>query len=1058
MVTGTTGNDYITLSGQSGDVTVDLLAGHDWLNAASDWSSVNATATIHGDDGTDTLDLTGFFLSATGSGFGGQVVTLQNGITLTDIWDGIERVRITGTDVSTGHSFVTGDSNDVLDLRSSQNDQPVDITTNGGDDQIILRDDYSSGTIDAGDGNDVVDLQFVTGNSGLANAFDIFGGAGADTLTGSAGGDTMHGGGGDDAYHVGAGDSVVELTGEGIDTVYTGIDHTLADNVENLISEPWSVFSQDLTGNALDNHIVGYLYGSSNIDGGAGADIMEGGYHPDTYHVDNAGDTIIEQVAPGGLYSDTVFSSVSYTIGDNIEILKLIGGDSIDGTGNELANEITGNAAANTLTGGAGDDRLIGGLGADTLVGGADNDYYEVDDAGDVVVELAGGGNDTVASSITTYTMADNVETLMLLPGALNGIGNATDNVIDGNASANVIDGGAGRDTMRGGGGDDTYYVDDPFDQILDEVSKTIDPNAGTDTVYSSASSYTMAKNIEIMILTGTADINGTGSAIANVIDGNSGNNVIDGGAGADTMSGGPGDDTYYVDNPGDIAYEGSAANGHDTVFSTASFTIGSAIETLVLLGSGNTSATGNNSPNYIVGNSGNNVIDGRMGADTMEGGLGNDTYYVDYSGDVVIEASNAGIDTVRSSYAYHTLEANVENLILVAGSAAKFGTGNNLANIIEGNELANVLDGMAGADTLKGGNGDDIYYVDNSGDSVVEASGAGSDTVYSSASSYTIGANAETLVLTGSAISGSGNSSDNLIQGNSGNNSLDGKVGYDTMVGGLGDDGYYVDSSHDVVVENSGGGTDIVRSSASSYILAANVENLILIGSAVTGFGNGLDNIIVGNAEDNLINGGAGADTMSGGSGNDTYVVDNVLDVINETSTGLDPNAGDDTVRSSVSYTLAKNVENLVLLSGNTNATGNSLDNAITGSSGNNTLDGLLGNDTLDGGSGLDGFLFDTALNSSTNVDDILNFSLADDTILLDRSIFTQAGANGTLAASAFRLGSFAQDADDRILYDPGSGNIFYDADGNGAGTALLFAHVTPGLVLSAADFLIVP
>ena len=157
-------------------------------------------------------------------------------------------------------------------------------------------------------------------------------------------------------------------------------------------------------------------------------------------------------------------------------------------------------------------------------------------------------------------------------------------------------------------------------------------------------------------------------------------------------------------------------------------------------------------------------------------------------------------------------------------------------------------------------------------------------------------------------------------------------------------------------------------------------------------------------------------------------------------------------------------------------NGTGNGSDNTITGNGGNNrlygaggddalngaggadTLNGGLGNDTLDGGSGLDRFLFDTALNSTTNVDDIIDFVIADDTIVLDRGIFTQAGANGTLAASAFRLGGFAQDADDRILYDPGSGNIFYDADGNGPGSALLFAHVTPGLVLTAADFLIVP
>jgi Ca2+-binding RTX toxin-like protein len=1068
MVTGTTGNDEITLSGQTGDVTVDLLAGDDLLHVPVDWANVDATATIHGDDGYDTLDLTGLFLSATGSGFSGQIVTQYNGVTLTDNWDGIESVHIGGTDISTSHSFVTGDSDDTIFLLPSQNGQTVDITTNGGDDSVTLSQNvpsgiYYSGTIDVGVGNDVVDLHLVTGNGGVADAFDIFGGAGADSLRGSAGPDTLHGGDGDDAYYVpfDQDDTVVELANEGIDTVYTNGNYTLTDNFENLLYFQFGNLDNHapsfLTGNALDNHIVGS--GGTTIDGGAGADTMENGL---TYYVDNVGDVVIE--GEGASNEDTVYSSVTYTIGDNIENLRLTGNEAIDGTGNAEDNDIFGNSAVNTLTGGDGNDRLIGGLGNDTLIGGNGDDYYEVEQAGDVVVELGGIHDfDKVVSHVTSYTLTSGVEVLTLVAGvALNGTGNALVNYIETqfNHDDNVIDGGAGADTMRGGGGDDTYYVDDPFDQILDEMSTTLDADAGTDTIYSSASSYTMAKNIEIMILTGAGNINATGNAIANQIDGNSGNNVIDGSFGADTMRGGAGDDTYYVDNPGDIAYEGSAANGNDTVFSTISYTIGSAIETLVLLGSGNTSGTGNNSANHIVGNSGNNVIDGRMGADTMEGGLGNDTYYVDYSGDVVVEASGGGTDTVRSSYYSHTLAANVENLILVAGSAARTGTGNNLANVIDGNEFANVLDGMGGADTMRGGNGDDTYYVDNPGDVAYEASAAGgNDRVNSSASSFTLGVNVESLYLTGTGnISGSGNSLDNFIQGNSGNNSIDGKVGYDTMAGGLGDDGYYVDSSHDVVIENAGAGNDTVRSSASAYILAANVENLILIGSAATGFGNNLDNFIYGNDGDNLINGGAGADTMAGGRGDDTYVVDNVLDVINETSTGLDPNAGDDTVRSSVSYTLAKNVENLVLTTGNTNGTGNGLDNALTGSSGNNTLDGLLGNDTLDGGSGLDRFLFDTALNSTTNVDDILNFSIADDTILLDRSIFTQAGANGTLAASAFRLGSFAQDPDDRIIYDPGSGNIFYDADGNGAGTALLFAHVTPGLVLSAADFLIVP
>ncbi len=456
-----------------------------------------------------------------------------------------------------------------------------------------------------------------------------------------------------------------------------------------------------------------------------------------------------------------------------------------------------------------------------------------------------------------------------------------------------------------------------------------------------------------------------------------------------------------------------------------------------------------------------------------MTGGLGDDTYHVDQAGDLVVEAGGGGTDTVRSTRAAYALTANVETLILVAGSGAVSGTGNGLANTIEGNELANVLDGGGGADTMKGGNGNDVYRVDNVSDKVYEASAAGgSDTVNSSVSFY-LPANVETLNLTGAGnISGVGNAGANLLQGNSGNNSLDGRGGDDVMKGGAGDDGYYVDSSLDHVVENAGAGTDTVRSSASSYTLTANVENLVLIGSATSGTGNGLANILQGNASANVLDGGAGADLMRGAGGDDSYRVDNPGDLVYEAA-----GEGTDTMLSAISLTLAANVEILTLTGGAAlNGAGNGGDNMINGNGGNNrlygaagedslngaggadTLIGGLGNDSLAGGSGQDGFLFDTALSSTANVDDILDFVVADDRILLDRGIFTQAGPNGTLGAGAFRVGGFAQDVDDRILYDPGSGNLFYDADGSGPGSALWFAHVTPGLGLTEADFLIVP
>jgi Ca2+-binding RTX toxin-like protein len=611
------------------------------------------------------------------------------------------------------------------------------------------------------------------------------------------------------------------------------------------------------------------------------------------------------------------------------------------------------------------------------MYGGTGDDTYLVDNAKDIIVELAGEGTDTVQSWIS-FILGNELENLYLLGTAnINATGNAFNNHLFGNDGNNTLNGGAGFDYMAGGLGNDAYIVDSAGDTVLEFADE------GTDTVWSSVS-YELFVNLENLVLTGTAAIDGTGNVLDNTITGNAavntlwgldGNDTLDGGAGADTLIGGEGDDTYYIDNILDVVVE-AADEGIDTVITAISYTLGAQIENLILTGKAATNATGNDLTNTIIGNDGKNIIDGGIGddyldggkgIDTLIGGLGNDTFVLDNKKDVIIENPGEGIDTVIAGFTY-TLGDDLENLILLDGVKGKQNViGNAADNMLTGNSNANTLDGRAGADTMAGGGGNDVYFVDDVGDLVIENADEGIDTVYASVS-FAMGDNVEKLILTSTAhIHATGNALDNTITGNNGNNTLDGGAGADVLDGGLGDDTYIVDHAGDVLKDR--GGLDTVMASL-SWTLATGFENLTLTGAAdLDGIGNAGVNVLIGNDGNNTLDGGGGHDTLTGGfgadrliggAGNDTliggegddiYVIDTLGYMIIE-----DVGEGVDTVETTVSYTLGANLENLLLLgTGGISGTGNALDNVLTGNRGANSLSGGDGNDTLEGGDGHD-------------------------------------------------------------------------------------------------------
>ncbi|TAW20173.1 hypothetical protein ELI20_02500 [Rhizobium ruizarguesonis] len=1048
-----------------------------------------ATDTLSGGAGNDTLDgWTGADTLIGGTGNDTYVIDNADDRVTEAANGGIDTVRTTlaaytlGSDVEnltySGTAAFTGTGNslantikgaagaDTLDGKAG-----ADILIGGAGNDIYIVDDLSDVVTEGlNEGTDLIkalssyaltanveNLTFIgtgdfsgTGNS-LANA--ITGGAGNDLLDGGAGNDTLSGGAGNDIYVVdSASDVINEQVSAGTDEIRTALAaYSIAAlvNVENLTYSGSASFTG--TGNALANTITGGT-GNDTLNGGTGADGLIGGAGDDAYIVDNAGDSVTEDVDAG---SDTVRTTLaSYTLAANVENLTYIGTVAFTGTGNDLANTIRGAAGADTLDGGAG---------ADSLIGGAGNDTYIVDDLADVVTEAAEVGIDTVRTTLAAYTLGANVESLLYTgSGSFTGTGNALVNTITGGAGNDTLDGGtgndtliggagndtliggAGSDTMSGGTGDDIYVVDSATDVINEAVG------AGTDEIRTALAAYSIAAlvNVENLTYTGSANFTGTGNVLDNTITGGIGNDTLNGGGGADTLIGGAGDDTYIVDHAGDIVTEAADA-GTDTVRTTlASYTLGSDVENLTYIGTVAFVGTGNSLDNTITGGAaidmlsggaGNDVLNGGAGADRLIGGEGNDTFIVDNAGDVVTEAANEGIDTVRTTLAAHTLAANVENLTYI-GTAAFTGIGNLLDNVIIGGVAADKLMGAGGndtliggggADTMSGGTGDDIYVVDIATDLVIENVNEGTDTVQTALAAYSIAAlvNVENLTYTGSAsFTGTGNALANTITGGTGNDMLNGAAGADTLIGGAGHDTYIVDNAGDIVTEAANEGIDTVRTNLASYTLAGNVENLSFAGTgAFAGTGNNLDNTITGGAAtdtlsggagNDTLDGGAGADSLIGGEGDDTYTVDNAGDLVTEAA-----DEGADTVRTTLaSYTLGSDVENLTYTgTAAFTGTGNGLANTIRGAAGADILDGKAGADILIGGVGNDTYIVD-------DLADVVTEGLNEGTDLIKTAL------------SIYTLGNNVEN----LLYTgsasfTGTGNALVNTITGGAGNDLL-------------------
>ena len=281
-------------------------------------------------------------------------------------------------------------------------------------------------------------------------------------------------------------------------------------------------------------------------------------------------------------------------------------------------------------------------------------------------------------------------------------------------------------------------------------------------------------------------------------------------------------------------------------------------------------------------------------------------------------------------------------------------------------------------------------------------------------------------------------------------------------MIGGTGDDTYIVDNAGDAVTENAGQGADTVLASV-TYTLTAGADVEVLattndaVISAIQLTGNSSGNVIRGNNGGNFLNGGGGDDQLIGLGGDDAYYVDSMSDIVTENA-----GQGADVVYTTVSYALTPGADVEVLAvefwfgSDPIDLTGNASGNYVGGNWGNNVINGGDGNDTLEGFFGQDAFLFNTPLNSASNMDVILDFGAAEDTMRLDDAIFTSLSP-GTLAGSEFVIGSAALDGNDFIIYDDTTGAVLYDSDGSGAASPFQIALLDPGLAMTNFNFFVV-
>jgi RHS repeat-associated protein len=613
-------------------------------------------------------------------------------------------------------------------------------------------------------------------------------------------------------------------------------------------------------------------------------------------------------------------------------------------------NALSWKASGINFNGGQGNDSIVTGRFNDILNGGTGNDTLSSGDGNDTYIFERGGGQDLITEAFYSYYSND---TLIFETGITK---NDLEWSFNGQDLTFVIKPvlGSPANTPQDRITIQNFY--NRYDSSLLPVSKFI----------VDSQEITLAE-----IMTGATisrdDINAnyyywTKSAIK--FDGASGNDTIYTSHFNDTVYGGDGDDIIYSYDGSDQVF-GEGGNdtlngywGNDTIDG----------------GTGDDSINGGASDDFLIGGSGNDFIEGEHDADTLIGGLGNDTLSGGLGNDTYIFERGSGQDIIRETYP--------EN-----GDLLQFGAGIVKADLswnFNGRDLTFIVKPASGSTAPA-----DTITIENF------TNGPAIQSVIVDGQSLTT-----TELMTGAVVSRDDANTNSLwwnysaikFDGASGNDTIYTSHFNDTIYGGDGDDIIYSYDGNDQVFGE--GGNDILNSRFGNDTIDGGIGDDSINGGAGDDFligGSGND-FIEGEHDADTLDGGTGADTLIGGTGNDIYYVDNVGDVVTETSTVA---TEIDSVISTINYTLGTNLENLTL--GGTssiNGTGNILDNLIIGniavnnligSSGNDTLDGADGNDTLSGDDGNDSLIGGSgndSLSGGTG-NDILDGGMGADTLI---------------------------------------------------------------------------